>query len=89
MATHTFRTSRTAYPAVPTRLDTHGQKFVRSFDTCPALSRAFSALSVMDRYFPDALKTLSEADPEIYGLVKAEEKRQWCASASIPHLNGV
>lgn len=34
----------------------------------------------MDRYFPDALKTLAEADPEIYGLVKAEEKRQWRAA---------
>lgn len=42
----------------------------------------------MDGVFPEALKTLAEADPEVYELVQAEKKRQWydcdrnCAAGS-------
>jgi hypothetical protein len=33
----------------------------------------------MDAVFPEALKSLKEADSEVYDLVQAEKKRQWCA----------
>ena len=31
----------------------------------------------MEAVFPHALQPLQEADPELFALVKAEEKRQW------------
>jgi hypothetical protein len=31
----------------------------------------------MDRVFPEARQTLAEADPELYAIVKDEERRQW------------
>ena len=32
----------------------------------------------MDKMFPEARKTLQDADPEVYKLVQDEKKRQWC-----------
>lgn len=33
--------------------------------------------SAMDAIFPEALKTLKEADPEVYGIIEDEKARQW------------
>ena len=33
----------------------------------------------MEAVFPEALKSLQEADPEVYGIIEDEKKRQWCA----------
>ena len=34
----------------------------------------------MKDVFPEALTTLQAADPEVYGIIQDEKKRQWCAS---------
>ena len=34
----------------------------------------------MDAMFPEARRTLQEADPEVFQLVQEEKKRQWCAA---------
>lgn len=31
----------------------------------------------MGRVFPEALKSLEEADPEVAAIIKDEQKRQW------------
>ena len=36
------------------------------------------ANAVFAEVFPDALKPLKEADPEVWGLVQKEKERQWC-----------
>jgi hypothetical protein len=33
--------------------------------------------SVMEAVFPEALKSLKEADPEVYGIIEDEKARQW------------
>jgi hypothetical protein len=33
--------------------------------------------ATMDAVFPDALTPLVDADPEVYGIIKDEENRQW------------
>ena len=43
----------------------------------------------MDSVFPEARKTLLEADPEVAGLVEEEKRRQWCASLSRVCTSGV
>lgn len=43
---------------------------------------AAATMSSAERFaqvFPDALKSLKEADPEVATLVEEEKKRQWCA----------
>lgn len=30
--------------------------------------------------FPEGLSPLAQADPEVFGIIKDEEERQWCAS---------
>lgn len=37
----------------------------------------------MEAVFPEALKTLREADPEVFGIIEDEKKRQWYARASM------
>ena len=37
----------------------------------------------MDNMFPEARRTLQDADPEVYKLVQEEKKRQWCARAPL------
>lgn len=37
---------------------------------------------IMDAMFPEARKTLEQADPEVYQLVQQEKKRQWCGIPS-------
>jgi len=32
---------------------------------------------VMSRVFPEARASLKEADPELYGIIQDEKKRQW------------
>lgn len=32
----------------------------------------------MAQVFPEALRSLKEADPEIYGIIQDEKARQWC-----------
>lgn len=31
----------------------------------------------MNDIFPDALKSLKEADPEVYSIIEDEKRRQW------------
>ena len=31
----------------------------------------------MQSVFPEALKSLREADPEVFGILEDEKKRQW------------
>ena len=33
----------------------------------------------MKPVFPESLTRLQEADPEVFGIIKDEEQRQWCA----------
>ena len=33
----------------------------------------------MESVFPEALRSLREADPEIFGIIEDEKKRQWYA----------
>jgi hypothetical protein len=33
--------------------------------------------SKMDRVFPEARASLKQADPELYGILKDERRRQW------------
>jgi hypothetical protein len=40
----------------------------------------------MDAIFPEALKTLKDADPEVFALVQAEKKRQWCVLTGVSPL---
>lgn len=37
----------------------------------------------MDAMFPEARKTLQDADPEVFQLVQDEKKRQWCAATPL------
>ena len=30
--------------------------------------------------FPEGLSPLAQADPEVFGIIKDEEERQWCAN---------
>ena len=41
----------------------------------------------METIFPEALKSLQEADPEVYGIIEDEKKRQWCAFQRTLRLN--
>ena len=41
--------------------------------------RQFLRTAAMEGVFPEALKSLKEADPEVYGIIEDEKKRQWCA----------
>ena len=34
-------------------------------------------MAAMTSVFPEALQSLQEADPEVYGLVQDEQRRQW------------
>lgn len=36
--------------------------------------------------FPEALKSLKEADPEIYGIIQDEKARQWWAPLVGAHV---
>lgn len=36
--------------------------------------------SAMDLVFPEALKTLKDADPEVFGIIEDEKARQWCVN---------
>ena len=38
----------------------------------------------MDVIFPHALTPLAEADPEMYAIIKREERRQWYAASPLP-----
>jgi hypothetical protein len=33
--------------------------------------------TVLARVFPEARSSLKEADPEVYGIIQDEKKRQW------------
>jgi hypothetical protein len=37
------------------------------------------AVAKMQAVFPDGLSSLAEADPEVYGIIEDEKRRQWCA----------
>jgi len=43
----------------------------------PASLHAMATSATMDAVFPDALTPLVDADPEVYGIIKDEENRQW------------
>lgn len=32
----------------------------------------------MESVFPEALQSLREADPEVFGIIEDEKERQWC-----------
>ena len=36
----------------------------------------------MEAVFPEALKTLADADPEVAAIIEDEKRRQWCAQAA-------
>jgi hypothetical protein len=51
--------------------------------TMAAAANGHSAASTKDaasmaQVFPEALRSLKEADPEIYGIIQDEKARQWC-----------
>ena len=58
----------------------------RANPTSPAAPAAHPAapapppphLIAMESVFPEALKPLAEYDPEVYGILEDEKKRQWC-----------
>lgn len=47
--------------------------------------------SAMEAVFPEALKSLKEADPELHSIVEDEKRRQWCVGrspAGLPRICG-
>ena len=42
------------------------------------------AAAGMEAIFPEALASLQAADPEVYGIIQDEKKRQWCAPGARP-----
>lgn len=43
--------------------------------------------SAMDPVFPEAHKTLKDADPEVFGIIEDEKARQWWVNAGKPALD--
>ena len=37
----------------------------------------------MEAVFPEAMKTLTDADPEMAAIIEDEKRRQWCARRRI------
>mgnify|MGYP001810677506 CR=1 FL=1 len=38
--------------------------------------------AAMKAVFPEALKTLAQADPEVAAIIEDEKRRQWCVAAA-------
>ena len=72
VASLALRAAVAAVPSASVRLNSHAKS---------GINRLLFADDKMDAMFPEARRTLEEADPEVHKLVKAEMKRQWCAAA--------